>query len=184
MNSYVSPVAIRPAPSTIAPGAAFPFAIPYSYVKQYWYLDPPVTFSIATDQHNDSGGQWTSFQSGANGAKTVKDLVTSGNIVALSVGDSIYIQNGEKGGTYNTVQTQISNYPQKIYMVPAVDADNLENGTWVKVKALCAFKLTGCSGSGKDPYVEGQFVPTYIENRATGANGEYLGATLAPKLVN
>ena len=183
MNGYVSPVAIRPAPTTIAPGDAFPFAIPYTYVKQNWYLDPPVTFSVGSQQHDSSGGQWTTFQLTDNSASYVSGLITNGNQVAISVGDPIYIQTGEKGSIYNTTETKINTVPNKVYMV-AVVPDGFQTGAWTKVKAFCAFKLTDCSGSGNDPYVSGQFVPTYIESRASGANGNYFGASLPPKLVN
>jgi Flp pilus assembly protein TadG len=184
MNSRVSSVvAVRPSPTTIAAGDAFPFAIPYTYVKNNWYKDPPVTFYVGSAQHVSDGGQWTTFKTTDNSASYVSGLIINGNPVSLSVGDQIYIQVGEKSSIYNTVETQFNSNPNKIYMV-AVIPDSFTLGAYAEVKAWSAFKITGCSGSGNDPWVSGHFVPNYMNPKATGAGGEHLGSALPPKLVN
>jgi Flp pilus assembly protein TadG len=178
-----SVVAVRPSPTTIAIGDAFPFAIPYTYVKQNWYKDPPVTFYVGSAQHVSDGGQWTTFKTMDNSASYVDGLIINGNPVTLSVNDQIYIQTGEKSSIYNTVLSQFNSNPNKIYMV-AVIPDNFTVGAYNTVKAFSAFKITGCSGSGSDPYVEGKFVPNYMNPKASGAGGEHLGSALPPRRVN
>lgn len=175
-------VAIRPSPTTIAPGDAFPFAIPISYIRQHWHDNPPVTFTVGSAQHDSSGGQWTTFKTTDNSASYVNSLIINGNTTSISVGDQVYIQNGEKSSIYNTVLSQYNSNPNKIYMVAAVD-DSFSTGTYTTVRAFGALKIMGCSGSGSDPYVSCQFVPTYIDPRASGGGGEHLGPTLPPKLV-
>jgi hypothetical protein len=66
-------------------------------------------------------------------------------------------------------------------MVAVID-DNFKKGAYATVKAFGAFKITGCSGSGSEPYIAGQFVRTYVNPRASGG-GEHLGPTLPPKIV-
>lgn len=184
MSGYAqSIVALRPSPTTIAVGDAFPFAIPYTYVKENWYKDPPVTFSVGSALHSVGGGQWTTFKSTDNSASYVSALIINGNPITLSVGDQVYIQPGTKSSVYNTVLTQFKSHPDKIYMV-AVIPDSFSLGAYTEVKAFSAFKITGCSGSGDDPYVEGHFVPDYMNPKASGAGGEHLGAALPPKMVN
>jgi Flp pilus assembly protein TadG len=181
--SYSGIVAVRPSPTTIAAGDAFPFAIPYTYVKNNWYKDPPVTFYVGSTQHVTDGGQWTTFKTTDNSASYVDGLIINGNPVSLSVNDQIYIQTGEKSSIYNTVQTQFTNNPNKIYMV-AVIPDSFTVGAYNTVKAFSAFKITGCSGSGVDPWVSGHFVPNYMNPKASGAGGEHLGSAIPPRLVN
>jgi Flp pilus assembly protein TadG len=184
MNAFASSiVAIRPSPTTIAAGDAFPFAIPYSYVKENWYKNPPVSFYVGSAQHVSDGGQWTSFKETNNSASYISGLIINGNPVSISVGDQIYIQTGEKSSIYNTVLSQFNSNPNKIYMV-AVIPDSFTLGAYTTVKAWSAFKITGCSGSGNDPWVSGQFVPDYMNPKASGAGGEHLGSALPPKLVN
>ena len=184
MNNYASSiVAVRPSPTTIPAGDAFPFAIPYQYVKANWDKDPPVTFSVGSALHDVGGGQWTTFKSIDNSASYADALIINGNPVSLSVNDQIYIQPGTKSSVYNTVLSQFRSNPNKIYMV-AVVADGFSTGSYATVKAFAAFQITGCSGSGSDPYVEGHFVPNYMDPKASGAGGEHLGAALTPKLVN
>jgi Flp pilus assembly protein TadG len=187
MNSRASSiVAIRPSPTTIPGGDGFPFAIPYQYVKDFWYKDPPVNFYMGSALKTpDCGGQWTTFKETNNAASYVSGLVINGNPVSLAVGDDIYIQPGVKSSVYNTVLHQYQSHPNKIYMLPVVEG-SLAPKTFVQVKAYCSFQITGCSGSGAggDPWISGKFVPDYMNPKASGASGEHLGSTLPPKLVN
>jgi len=177
-----SVVAIRPSPTSIPPGDALPFAIPYTYIKQHWNDDPPATFYVGSAQHVADGGQWTTFKSTDNSASYVFKLIFKGNPTTISVGDQIYIQPGEKSSIYNMVLTKYLDDPDKVYMV-AVIGDNFTTGAYNTVKAFGAFKITGCSGSGSDPYIAGQFVKNYLNPRASGGGGEHLGPTLPPKIV-
>ncbi len=166
------------APTTIAPGDAFPFALPYTYVDQNWKNDPPTPFRVAANQHVDSGGQWTSFKSEDNGANYIDGLILNGNPTSISVGDNIYIQNGERASIYNTAALEVG----VIRMIPVVE-DNFQNGAYTTVRAYVPFQITAVNGSGNDPYVEGHFVPGYIDPHASGAGGKFFGDPLPPKMV-
>ena len=114
MSMQASAVAILPSPTKIKPGGLFPFALPQSYVSAHWSDNPPISFTVGSEQHDSSGGQWTTFEnSGQVGASTVSGYVINGNDVAIGVGDPIYIQSGEQGSVYNTVSDQLTAYPDR-----------------------------------------------------------------------
>ena len=183
-NMQSSAVAIRRVLTTIAPGDAFPFAIPYSFVNDNWYKNPPVSFTVTSNtQDSTSGGQWTTFLTTDNSASYITGLIDNGNPTSLSVGDNIYMQNGERSSIYNTALSQYLANPDKIYMV-AVVQDGFVNGAYTQVLAYVPYKITGCTGSGSNPSVTGQFVPGYVDPNATGTNGILFGDPLPPVLVN
>ena len=157
MNVQASAVAMISPPTKINPGGAFPFAFPYTYVDQHWKDDPPTSFTVGSAQHDSSGGQWTSFLTTENGASYVAGLITHGNPTAISVGDQIYIQNGEENAIYKDTNTQFKAYPDKIYMVPVVE-DGFQNGAYTKVKAYVPYKITAVN-SGNNPFVRGAVRP-------------------------
>ncbi len=180
MNVQSSAVAMVSPPTKIPYSDAFPFAVPYAFVDQHWQDNPPLIFRVATDQQNTSGGQWTSFKTTENGSNYIDGLILGTNTTdSLSVGDQIYIQNGEKSALYNTVQ---QNEIGHIRML-AVVLDGFSNGAYTTVKAYVPFQITNCSGSGNHPYVEGHFVPGWVPPKASGAGGKYFGDPMPPKLV-
>ncbi len=179
MEVQGSAVAMVSPPTTIRYSEAFPFALPFAFVDQHLGDDPPTPFRIACDQHSDSGGQWTSLKTEENGANYIDGLIMGTNTTdSLSVGDQVYIQNGERASIYNVAQSQEG----KIRYVPVVQG-SLVNGAFNTVEAYVPFKITEVSGSGKDPYVQGHFVPGWIDTKANGAGGKYIGVYLPPKLV-
>lgn len=180
MATEATAVAMISPITTIPYSGAFPFAIPYTFVDQHWADNPPTIFRVATAQQNTSGGQWTSFKTTDNSASYVDGLILGSNTTdSLNIGDEIYIQTGEKSSIYNTVR---DNEIGQIRMVPVVP-DGFQVGAYTTIKAYVPFKITGCSGSGSNPYVEGHFVPGYIDPKASGAGGKNFGDLLPPKLV-
>ena len=103
-----------------------------------------------------------------------------GNITGdtIDVGDQIYIQTGERASVYNVAQTKVGT----IRYIPVVE-DGFVNGAYTNVKAYVPFEITYVNGSGSDPYVEGHFVPGWIDPKASGAGGKYFGDPLPPKLI-
>jgi Flp pilus assembly protein TadG len=187
MQAKGATIAILPSPTTINDGGMFPFAIPKYYVNQYWSANPPREFCIGSVQHASldyPGGQWTTFQNGQVGASIVSNLVTGGNTVPISISDQIYIQSGEQGSVYNTVLQQWQAHPDQVYMIAVVDLNPIPTGTTVTVDSFVPFQITGCSGSGTEPYVTGHFVPGYMSPQASGVSGIYNGDPSAPKVVN
>ena len=175
MTMQGSAVAILPSITKTLNTSCFPFAIPQSYADAHWKDDPPTSFTVGSDQHDSSGGQWTTFGSTVNSAAYVDSLIYGTETPAyLSVNDQIYIQNGEKGSIYNNVEAQFVAQPGKIYMVPTVQ-DGFSNGAWANVTGFVPYEITACSGSGNNCYVQGHFVPGYVDPTGTGVSGKYTG---------
>jgi Flp pilus assembly protein TadG len=178
MATQASAVAMISPPTTVPYSHAFPFALPYTWVDQHWKDN--VTFEVAANQHTpESGGQWTSFKTTENGASYVDSLILGTNTSdSISVGDPIYIQNGEKASVYNVAQTQVG----EIRYIPVVE-DGFVNGAYTNVKAYVPFEITYVNGSGSNPYVKGRFKPGWVDPNASGAGGKYFGDPLPPKLI-
>lgn len=175
MTMQASAVAILPSITKTLNTSCFPFAIPYNYVKVHWADDPPTSFTVGSDQHDSSGGQWTTLGSTDNSASYVDSLILGTETPAyLSKGDQVYIQNGEKGSVYNTVLSQFKAQPDHVYMVPIVK-DGFSNGAWADVVGFVPYIITGCTGSGSNPYVTGHFVPGYVDPTGSGISGDYTG---------
>jgi len=179
MGVQSSAVAMISPPTKVPYPDLFPFALPYTWVNQHWKDKPPISFGIAADQHVDSGGQWTSFKSTDNGANFIDGLILGTNTSdSISVGDQIYIQNGERASIYNVAKNEIG----KIRYVPVV-VDGFQNGAYTTVVAYVPFQITSVIGSGNNPTVIGHFVPGWVDPKASGAGGKYFGDPLPPKLV-
>ncbi len=179
MGTQATAVAMVSPVTTTNNTDCFPFAFPLLYVTQHWNDNPPTMFRVATDQHNDSGGQWTSFKTTDNSANYINSLILGTETAdSITVGDHIYIQNGEKASIYNTAQTEVG----KTRYVPVV-TDGFVNGAYTTVEAYVPFTITYVSGSGNHPYVQGHFEPGWINPKASGAGGKKFGDVLPPKLV-
>jgi Flp pilus assembly protein TadG len=183
MTLQGSAVAILPASTKYLNTSCFPFAIPQSYVDAHWKDKPPTSFTVGCDQHDSSGGQWTSLGSTDNSANYIDSLIYGTETPAyLETGGQVYIQNGERGSVYNTVSAQYAAQPDHIYMVPVVE-DGFSNGAWANVVSFVPYQITGCSGSGNDCYVTGHFVPGYVDPSAAGVSGKYTGDPCMKGLV-
>ena len=177
MGVQASAVTMISPPSKIPYPDAFPFALPYTWVENHW--KDTTTFQVAANQHIDSGGQWSSFKSTDNSASFIDSLLMGTNTSdSIGVGDSIYIQNGERASIYNVAQTRVGN----IRYVPVVE-DGFVNGAFTTVLAYVPFEITYVNGSGSNPYVEGRFKPGHVCPKVSGAGGKYFGDPLPPKLV-
>ncbi len=178
MGAKTSAVAMISPPTKIPYPDAFPFALPYTWVANHW--KDTSNFQVAANQHIDSGGQWTSFKSTDNSASFIDSLLMgTNNSDSIGVGDSIYIQNGERASIYNVAQTQVGD----IRYIPVV-TDGFLNGAFTTVLAYVPFEITYVNGSGSNPYVEGHFKPGWVDPKASGAGGTPdFGGHLPPKLV-
>jgi Flp pilus assembly protein TadG len=180
LSAKASAVAIITPPTKIPYSSAFPFALPLTFVTQHWKDDPPLSFNIASSQHVDSGGQWTSFKTEDNSASLIDGLILGTNTTdTISVDDHIYILSGEKASLYKTAQNQVG---QTRY-VPVV-ADGFATGAYTSVLSYVPFIITSVIDSGNNPTITGHFVPGWIDPHAKGGGGKYFGDPLPPKLVN
>jgi Flp pilus assembly protein TadG len=184
MTMQASAVAMLPSLTKTLNTSCFPFAIPQSYVQAHWKDKPPSSFTVGSVQHDTSGGQWTSFGSTDNSASYIDSLIYGTETPAyISQGDQIFIQSGERGSVYNNVTTQYTAHPNQVYMVPIVE-DGFSTGGWANVVGFVPYIVTGCSGSGNEPYVTGHFVPGYVDPKGAGVSGKYTGDPSQIRLVN
>jgi Flp pilus assembly protein TadG len=180
MAATATSVAMITSPTKIPYSSAFPFALPWTWVEQHWNDDPPLSFSVAANQHVDSGGQWTSFKSEENSANYIDGLILGTNTTdTINIGDQIYIQTGERASIYNTAQSEVG---QTRY-VPVV-ADGFANGAYTAVLSYVPFTITSVIGSGNNPTVIGHFAPGWVDPHAKGGGGKYFGDPLPPKIVD
>jgi Flp pilus assembly protein TadG len=184
MTMQASAVAMLPSITQTLNTGCFPFAIPQSYAKAHWADNPPTSFTVGSVQHDTSGGQWTSLGSTDNSASYINSLIWGTETPAyISDNGQIYIQDGEKSSLYNTVLSQYQAHPNKVYMVPVVQ-DGFSTGAWATVVGFVPYVITGCSGSGNQPYVQGHFVPGYVDPTGRGVSGNYTGDPSQIRLVN
>ena len=184
MTMQGSAVAMLPSITQTLNTGCFPFAIPQSYAKAHWADDPPTSFTVGSVQHDTSGGQWTSFGSTDNSAAYIDSLIWGTEAPAyISDNGQIYIQDGEKSSLYNTVQSQFQAHPNQVYMVPIVQ-DGFSTGAWATVVGFVPYVITSCSGSGNQPYVQGHFVPGYVDPTGKGVSGNYTGDPSQIRLVD
>lgn len=198
MEVSSSAVAARYYPSTIYNG--FPGAVPKSMFHQVdgvlqpldQYM-PPNTFNISNTSTDP--GQWTTYGSETdgttdNGAKAIEDLITGANST-VSIGNTIWIPSGVKSAVYNTISDNCiynSTTNSPIYMIPVAEvtgSTTLTTNNWATVDGFVAVKIKACTGAGAggNPNYTCEFVPGYIDTKASGAGALY-GTPLPTKLVN
>ena len=106
-------------PGSILPGGVFPMVMSQCMYNTYWNfnatpagpkLDPatgkPYIFKIGSAYQYSScdSGQWTSLLVNSNSTSDINSLIANGNPVALSIGQSIWVQTGAKAAVYGTAQ--------------------------------------------------------------------------------
>ncbi len=100
-----------PAPSST--GELYPTAMSGCLFRTFWdtetnlpKIDPntgaPYEFLIGSSYHYGGceSGQWTSFKLGTQSADDMKDLIENGNPETLSIGDTVFIQDGTETSGY------------------------------------------------------------------------------------
>jgi Flp pilus assembly protein TadG len=108
-------------PGTINPGGLFPMVIAQCLYDMHWdfnatpggpKLGPDgqaIVFQFPpVDKADTCSAQWTSFQQDSDSAKVVdtliQKLIEEGNRTALSIGQSIWVQPGERGALYKAAR--------------------------------------------------------------------------------
>ncbi len=108
-------------PGTINPGGAFPMVMAQCLYDRHWdfHATPggpklgtdgqPIVFRFPPlDKADTCSAQWTSFQLDSDSAKVVdtliQNLIQDGNSTALSIGQSTWVQPGERGALYKAAR--------------------------------------------------------------------------------
>ncbi|MEC5409749.1 TadG family pilus assembly protein [Paraburkholderia sp. MPAMCS5] len=191
-------VAVISAPGYSAQGTLFPTVISQCLYSAYWNAttgqpvnDPatgkPQEFKIgSTYQYTGcaagmGSGQWTSFQLNTQDVPSIRNLIANGNPTPLGIGDSTWIQSGEKNTLYNSVPA-----PADVLLpVVATLGSGSKTGSAGPIVAFAPFHIEGAS-NGSNPYIYGHFIAGYKAPGATGGSGAatYYGAVTAPSLAN
>ncbi|SAL03231.1 hypothetical protein AWB81_06360 [Caballeronia arationis] len=180
-----SAVSVVSAPGYVGPSGLFPMAISKCIYDQYWDATtgaPKVDSSTGQgftfqfgNGHTYGGcdaGQWTSFQTDNNDVPTVRGLISGGNPTGLSLGDSIWIENGIKATIYDFVPTNAD------VLMPVVQQ---VTSSTTAIVGFAAFHIDSVNKSSK--YVQGHLITGFKITASTGPSGPYYGAYVPPRLA-
>jgi hypothetical protein len=198
-------VAVIASPAAVLAGNLIPIAINKCLFDTYWntstnapynatattlngvsqVVGQPWVFRIGSAYHYGScdSGQWTSFGVDSNSASYIKGLITTGNVTALSIGDTTYIQSGTKTSNYNDL---LSKYPMPAgadVLVPVVNYPTGLDGvkTSIPIVAFAMFHITDIQG-GSGKYIQGYFKGGQSAGGSSGIGPGY-GVYTPPRLA-
>jgi Flp pilus assembly protein TadG len=185
-----SAVAVVSYPGSVSEGELYPTAMSGCLFRTFWdvttnspKIDPlthaPYEFLIGSSYHYDGceSGQWTSFNLGTQSAQDMKLLIRDGNGGPLSIGDTIYVQDGTETSGY--VESIKDGLIGQDILVPVTES--LEGGTWQQIIGFGAFHIDDIVG-GSSKYIQGHFTAGLIVPIA-GPGGPSWGALIPPTLV-
>ncbi len=122
-----------------------------------------------------STGQWTSFFTVDNSGSYLQSLFTSPPKAPISVTNSIYIMNGAKASTYDTINGLI-NGTAFAGLVPVVSG-TVTPGSSMNVTAFACVKVTYAQKTTSNKYVEMQLLPV-SSSTVSGVNPPGFSCTL------
>lgn len=190
-----SSVAGRVSPGTVEPGVLFPIVMSQCIYDAYWnfnavppgpQIDPatqaPKIFRLGSSTNTSCPeGQWTSLDTDSNSASYVKQLITSGNPMAMSVGDSVWVQTGIKTSNYDNVN-DCSAAGNKSCEYVTVPVANLINGhVHSPVTGFACLRILRALG-GNSKFVEVQ-MSTKCEAGYSGGVGPGYGVVSPSSLL-
>ncbi|MDE2290417.1 MAG: pilus assembly protein TadE [Burkholderiales bacterium] len=165
-----------------AAGTVFPLAIPACLYDAYWdsanarprnnpATGRPFILKIGAAYRHGAcpSGQWTSFETDAQSASQLRELIASGNPTGISTGDSIWIQPGA-----SAPGNAVPSAPQDL-LLPVVAS--LDGHRAAPIVAFAPFRLTGPATHGGQ-YIEGHFMAA--DSARPRASGDALAS---PALV-
>lgn len=190
-----SATAARVSPGTLQPGGVFPLAVSQCLYAQFWdssanppgpRLDPatgaPYIFQMGSAYHfgGCDSAQWSSLQGGGNSASEVRDMIRSGNLQPLSVGDAIWVQSGTETTLYNAVKacSEAGNRSCALRVVPVLDT--VVAGSTGRIQGFACLRLIDAQNGQK--YVLAQMSRSCPPVSGGGIGNDY-GVRLPPRLM-
>jgi len=186
-----SAVAVVSYPGSVTEGELYPTAMSGCLFRTFWdtqnnapKLDPatnaPYEFLIGSSYHYEGceSGQWTSFNLGTQSAQDMKLLIRNGNGGPLSIGDTVYVQDGTETSGY--VESINDGLIGQTILVPVTES--LEGGTWQQIIGFGAFHIDDIKG-GSSKYIQGHFTTSPLIVPLAGPGGPSWGALIPPTLV-
>ena len=192
---WASATAARVAPGTVQPGGVFPMAVSRCLYTQYWNstatppgprLDPatgqPYIFQMGSAYHYGGcdSAQWSSLQAGGNSASQVRDMIVSGNLQPLSVGEAIWVQSGTEATLYNAVRacSEAGNRTCALEVVPVLDT--VMGGSTGRIQGFACLRLLDANNGQK--FVLAQMSTACPAPTGGGIGSDY-GVRLPPRLM-
>lgn len=189
IDQQVRAVAAPTSPGTVLPGGLFPLALSQCLYDRYWdrSVYPPVpklgAFKIGSGYHysNCSSGEWTSLLIDANDVTTIREIVSTGNRVALETGQDIWIQPGTKNKLFQVVHdcSAAGDRSCEYVVVPVVT--QTDNHALSPITGFACLHILDAI-QGKDPYVLAEMSSRCSSSLAGGAGPNY-GVVTPPSLV-
>lgn len=190
----VTAVAGVTSPGIVNPGGLFPLAISQCMYQKFWNmsaqpaaprLDPSTglayVFKIGSLYHyeNCDSGQWTSLNEQTRGANSIEEQITTGNFIALSVGDEILMKTGTTNKLFKDVRdcSAAGNKKCEYVVVPILSQVVLSNAFIVGF--ACLHVLDAVSGNGKYVLAE---MSTQCQSPYSGGAGPNYGVVSPPSL--
>ncbi len=164
----VTAMAVLPgAPGSVAPGGAFPFAVPKEAVMQ----DNKVLPNLWNNNYTNPG-HFTSFKTVSNAASYLSELMKTASKESLAIGDNIWISQGNMTSLFGP--NDLGAFIGKTVLIPVVD--KVDAGDWSKIVGFIAFSITKIKKQGNDIYIEGRFIKNHVApGTATSQIAPFLG---------
>jgi hypothetical protein len=173
-------MAVVPHPSSLGPRSLFPLAITEATYNQYWDYGaggpkPNPFFIVTADGFTgNAAGQWTSFATDANNdITTMTTLVANANPQTLSIGGTIFLQDGIPSTLYSRVPLHLP------LLLPVVQ------GAAGKAQLILGFGPIQVDSIRIDPvagsYIQVHFIKSFVG--MGGPGGPNYGAYMPPRLA-
>jgi len=189
-----SAVAGLSSPGTVQPGSIFPMVIAQCLYDTYWNfsaltggpkIDPatgkPYVFKIGSAYQYGAcaSGEWTSLLQDVNSASMIDGLISRGNPVELSIGDSIWVQTGAKASLFNSTQncSATGNKSCEYVVIPTVN----QVSTHVRTPIIAFACLHILSANNGQKYIQAEMSNKCKADWGSGV-GPHYGVVSPPSL--
>ena len=184
-------------PGSILPGGLFPMVMSQCMYDTYWNfnatpagpkLDPvtgkPYIFKIGSDYPyaTCSSGYWTSLLVTPGSDSVISSLITAGNPVAVSIGQSIRIPSGKMNNLYNDVSKCSAAGSKTCEYVTIAIVDTITSKSFTPIKAFACLHILDAK-NGSQPYVQVEMSTKCKAPEGTGIGPGY-GVVSPPSLFN
>lgn len=182
-------------PGSVSPGGVFPFAMSECMYQKYWNSTTPPAgpridpltgkvhvFKVGSLYHYEGcdSGEWSPLDFKVSGADAIDGMITTGNLVTLSVGDDIWVQSGVKNSLFQDVQkcSAAGNKSCEYVLVPVLS--QVTSGSFATIRAFACLHILRAVG-GSQKYIEIE-MSTRCQSPYSGGVGPNYGVVSPPSL--
>ncbi|WP_158271640.1 TadG family pilus assembly protein [Limnohabitans sp. 2KL-1] len=182
-------------PGSVSPGGVFPFAMSECMYQKYWNsttspagprIDPLTgkvhVFKVGSLYHYEGcdSGEWSPLDFKVSGADAIDDMIQTGNLVTLAVGDDIWVQSGVKNSLFQDVQkcSAAGNKSCEYVLVPVLS--QVVSGSFSSIRGFACLHILRAVG-GSQKYIEIE-MSTQCKSPYSGGVGPNYGVVSPPSL--